>query len=49
MQILWAIAKIVFSMLVIVLGCRGDITLGDYLIIITLLWFVGRREDGRGE
>lgn len=44
MQILWAIAKIVFSMLVIVLGSRGGITLGDYLIIMTLLWFVGDSE-----
>ncbi len=44
MQILWAIAKAVFSMLVIVLGCRGDITLGEYLIILTLLWFAGDSE-----
>lgn len=46
MAILWAIAKIVFIMLVIVLGSRGDITLGDYLIIMALLWFVGDSERG---
>lgn len=40
MSTLWAIAKIVFGVLVIVLGCRGDITLGDYLIIMALLCFV---------
>lgn len=44
MQILWAIAKIVFSALVIVLGAHGDITLGEYLIVLTLLWFVGDPE-----
>lgn len=44
MLILWLIAKLVFVMLVIVLGCRGDITLGDYLIIMALLWFVGDPE-----
>lgn len=44
MSILWAIAKIVFSALVIVLGAHGDITLGEYLIIMALLWLVGDPE-----
>lgn len=44
MPILWLIAKIVFSVFVVALGYSGDITLGEYLIIMALLWFVGDHE-----
>lgn len=44
MSILWAIAKIVFTVFVIALACFGDISLGEYLIILTLLWLVGDPE-----
>lgn len=44
MPILWLIAKVVFFALVVALGLRGDITLGEYLIVMTLLWFVSDTE-----
>lgn len=44
MLILWLIAKVVFFALVVVLCLRGDITLGEYLIVLTLLWFVSDTE-----
>ena len=44
MLILWLIAKLVFFMLVAILGIRGDISLGEYLIILALMFFVGDPE-----
>lgn len=44
MLILWLIAKIVLTVFVIALCLRGDITLGEYLIVVTLLWFVDALE-----
>ena len=44
MLILWLIAKFVFTALAVALCLRGDITLGEYLIVVTLLWFVDALE-----